>query len=62
MHARLMRDENTKDEMDHAIGGISRRLLGELLCSVHLENSKAIYLTHLFHCDERPNQSQLQGV
>lgn len=38
-----MRDENTKDEMTHAIGGISRRLWGALLCSVHLENSKAIY-------------------
>lgn len=40
-----MRDENTKGEMTYAIGGISRRLWGALLCSVHLENSKAIYLT-----------------
>lgn len=35
MHSRLMRDENTKDEMNNAVGGISRRFMGRatLLCT-----------------------------
>lgn len=48
-----MRDENTKDEMNNAVGGISRRLSRSftLLCTFRQFKSDLLdVLQYLFHC------------